>query len=60
MSSYYEETIHPKTRKLQRAFWIDDYFGRHQYGVRFDGEETVYRLRDLPRFSDMSKTQPAD
>ncbi len=36
-------TKHPMTSEVRSAMWIDDYFGRHQYGVRFGGEDTVYR-----------------
>lgn len=35
MSSYYAAAIHPVTGKIEEAFWIDDYFGPHRYGVRF-------------------------
>ena len=35
MSSYSRQTKHPKTGKWEKAEWLDDYFGRHHYGVRF-------------------------
>ena len=47
MSSFYEDTIHPRTGKAQRALWIDDYFGKHVYGVQFEGEEHVYRAKEI-------------
>lgn len=25
------------------AFWLDNYFGGHQYGIQFDDDERVYR-----------------
>jgi hypothetical protein len=47
MSTYSEKTWHPVERRLRNAQWIDDYFGRHQYGVRFDGEDHVYRPEEV-------------
>lgn len=39
MSSYYRQTKHPKTGIWYEAHWLDDYFGSHNYGVKFpDGE----------------------
>jgi hypothetical protein len=35
MSSYIKTTKHPITGKWRKAFWIDDYFGSHRYGVLF-------------------------
>ena len=35
MSSYIAKTKHPITGKWKNVFWIDDYFGRHHYGVIF-------------------------
>lgn len=46
MSNFEGKIIHPKTGKKELAKFIDDYFGRHQYGVKFaDGE--VFRLEEL-------------
>ena len=42
MSSYYRSAFHPPTGTVRDALWIDDYFGRHQYGVRFAGDSAVY------------------
>lgn len=42
MSNYIAEAIHPVTGKVEKATFLDDYFGRHQYGVQFD-DGTVYR-----------------
>lgn len=39
MSSYNELTPHPETGIVENAAWLDDYFGRHRYGVKFsDGK----------------------
>ena len=41
MSTFAKLTKNPATGKWEIATWIDDFFGRHQYGVKFpDG--TVY------------------
>ena len=49
MSNYRGTAIHPITKRRQEADWLDNYFGRREYGVRFVGEETVYRAKELPR-----------
>jgi hypothetical protein len=39
MSNYIEDTYHPETGEVFAAEWLDDYYGRHRYGVRFpDGK----------------------
>lgn len=35
MSNFYKDTRHPITGEIEPALWIDDYFGRHRYGVMF-------------------------
>ena len=46
MSSFNRKTKHPRTGKLEEAEWLDDYFGNHNYGVRFpDG--SVFREGDI-------------
>ena len=35
MSTYSMVTKHPTTGYWETALWIDDYFERHHYGVRF-------------------------
>ena len=42
MSNFYRSAYHPPTNTVKQASWLDDYFGKHRYGVRFDGDETVY------------------
>ena len=50
MSTYFEVTKHPRTGEWERALWIDDYFGRHNYGVKFlDGQVFDPRLTKLQR-----------
>lgn len=41
MSDFIRRTKNPKTGRFEEAEWLDNYYGPHQYGVRFpDG--TVY------------------
>ena len=42
MSTYKDLAFNPVTRAVEEATWIDDYFGKHQYGVQF-GTGPVYR-----------------
>ena len=37
MSSYQRQTKHPLTGAIEDAQLLDDYFGRHHYGVKFSG-----------------------
>lgn len=48
MSSYTRLTFHPIDKKWKMADWLDDYFGSHYYGVKFEGEDWVYDLRNCP------------
>ena len=41
MSDYTKLTKHPKTGKWLPAHWLDNYFGRHNYGVKFKGEPVI-------------------
>ena len=43
MSTYIRMTKSPRTGKFTPALWQDDYFGQHNYGVKFLGEEYYYR-----------------
>src|SRR5882762_3766019 len=47
MSNFTQKTKHPVTGKIEEADWLDDYFGRHQYGVRFPSDGKVYEDKDL-------------
>jgi hypothetical protein len=47
MSSYIDDTWHPVKKRIRRAVWIDNYFGRHQYGVCFYREYHVYRTEEV-------------
>ncbi len=47
MSNYTRVAWHPKERVARAASWLDDFFGRHEYGVSFEGDETVYRPSEV-------------
>jgi hypothetical protein len=46
MSSYFGSAINPKTGKMEPCTFIDDYFGKHKYGVRFEGTQ-IYKIEDV-------------
>lgn len=46
MSCFMQDTINPDTGELEQAEWLDDYFGKHRYGVRFPGGK-VFREEDI-------------
>lgn len=53
MSTYTRETKNPLTGKYEVAVWMDDYFGHHNYGVKFpDG--TIYN----PQFTTLKTREP--
>ena len=39
MSSFYRYTKHPRTNRWENACWLDDYYGNHHYGVKFENDE---------------------
>lgn len=46
MSNYIRKTKNSETGKWEEATWLDDYFGKHNYGVRFpDGK--VYDANEI-------------
>lgn len=42
MSNFSRSAYHPPTGTVKSANYMDDYFGRHQYGVSFPGDPQVY------------------
>lgn len=51
MSNFYGSAINPKTGEVELAEFMDNYYGRHRYGIKFsDGsvypETEVKRPRD--------------
>ena len=51
MSSYRDWAVHPSTKQIEMAFYLDDYFGRHNYGVKFD-DGSVWPIDKVPRMSE--------
>lgn len=43
MSTFLRYTEHPETKQGEKAEWLDDYFGSHNYGVRFPSDGKVFR-----------------
>lgn len=35
MSNFTSPAINPSTGEIEQAHWLDDYFGRDQFGIRF-------------------------
>jgi len=50
MSSYIKKLKNPKTGKMQKAFCIDNYFGRriYGYGFRRDGKDADFERDFIP------------
>ncbi len=46
MSNYIRKTKNPITGQFERAEWLDDYFGKHRYGVRFASEDNHVWIAD--------------
>ena len=45
MSDFKAPTFHPETGVIEQAYWEDDHFGRHEYGVQFPSDplDTTHR-----------------
>lgn len=42
MSDFTRPAYHPRTKTVRNAYWMDNYFGHHNYGVQFEGDDVVY------------------
>ena len=51
MSTYRAKAIHPATGEVVVATFIDDYFGKHRYGVEFDDGD-VYPIDTIEAVHD--------
>jgi hypothetical protein len=40
MSNFMKVTRNPATKEFEVAHWMDDHYGKHRYGVRFDDGST--------------------
>ena len=56
MSSYVGLAFNPKSKKIEEATFLDDFFGRHVYGVRFKDGWT-YTENEVFRGYNKSKTK---
>lgn len=43
MSNFTQPAYHPREKTVRAANFLDDYFGRHEYGVQFPGDQHVYK-----------------
>ena len=50
MSSFRAKAINPLTNKEEIANFLDDYYGEHKYGVRFD-DGKVYPEEQITRIN---------
>ncbi len=56
MSSFKKETKNPKTGEWEKAEWLDDFFGNHNYGVVFPSDlKEGYSRRDVAYKADNYK-----
>lgn len=47
MSNYIRVSWHPTERVARAAQHLDNHFSPHQYGVRFEGDDHVYRPHEV-------------
>ena len=47
MSNFDDVAWNPTERVARKASFLDDYFGKHEYGVRFEGDSRVYRSSEV-------------
>lgn len=43
MSSFIRRTRNPDTGEFEDAMWLDNYFGRYNYGISFPSTGRVFR-----------------
>jgi hypothetical protein len=55
MSNFKQMTNHPITGNLEFATWMDDYFGRHRYGVKFPSDGKVYEIAKFEKVEETKK-----
>lgn len=54
MSSYTKATVNPDTHEIEQAEWLDNYFGQHNYGVRFPSTGVIYKADDFEWTDDVA------
>jgi len=61
MSNYLQWTKHPETGHWHNAYWIDNHFGHHHYGVKFnDGKIFSSRKERLETVAHVSELEDKD
>ena len=57
MSTYVDKASNPKTRKVQSAIFIDDFYGHYRYGVAFRKDGLDAKFDDLKRGIDLTECE---
>jgi hypothetical protein len=52
MSTYLRWTKHPETHHWHHAVWLDDHFGHHHYGVKFNDDKIFDPSKETLETSD--------
>lgn len=47
LSNFIRVSWNPSERVARAASYVDNHFGPHQYGVKFEGDERVYRPEEV-------------
>lgn len=47
MSTYNKQTVHPETKAIENATWLDDAFGSHSYGVIFPSDGKMFKADEF-------------
>ncbi len=61
MSSYKSMAVNPKTNTIEEAFFLDDHYGKHKYGVLFS-DGNIYPEEKVSLSSEVAGAieQPSD
>lgn len=57
MSDFTAKAAHPVTGKIFECYYMDDYYGRHKYGVQFPNGD-IYPESECPESEDVK--EPTD
>lgn len=47
MSNFTNAAYHPPSKTIRSALFLDDYFGKHEYGVKFPDDDHVYPVDEV-------------
>lgn len=47
MSNFVQAAYNPKEKTVRAAHFMDDYFDKHEYGIKFSGDNKVYRTNEV-------------